>query len=432
MNKYLILPSSSDLNRGDQALVWETVEVAKDAGYLGDYYMISSEVHKTSQSQNQGLNILTQILKHPSRKSKTKENTDYNIMILMRWGIVALFDFLGSLLLLTKFTRFLATPFLSEEDKKTLNVMKECEACFVKGGGFIHSSGKITDTYTVYYQLFHILLAKSLKKPVYIMPNSFGPFPGFGVERMVRHTFNKCELITVRESISKSMLDGIGVKSDLYPDLGFSLKGKSRENHEVDKIRSDYPNYKLVGFTARPYRFPNSSDPEVKYIEYIDSIIEISKWLFNEGYLPVFIEQTLSETTHENDGTAIEEIVSKLIDNQYAIVSDDAYDCKDLKAIYKEMDYVIGTRFHSVIFSIAERTPAIAIEYGGNKGEGILRDMNLSKCGIAIEDINFKKLKESFEYVVANEDDILTKIDDYNKHVKNKRVELVNRLKRSK
>ena len=429
MNKYLILPSSSDLNRGDQALVWETVEVAKDAGYNGDYYMISSEVHKTSQSQSQGLKILTQILKHPSRKSKTKENTDYNFIILLKWGFVALFDFLGSAFLLNKFTRFLATPFLSIEDKKTLNVMKECDACFVKGGGFIHSSGKITDTYTVYYQLFHILLAKSLKKPVYIMPNSFGPFPGLGVERMVRHTFNKCELVTVRESISKTMLDEIGVKSYLYPDLGFSLKEKNRENYEINKIHSDFPNHKLVGFTARPYRFPKSSDPEKKYAEYIDSIIEISKWLFEEGYLPVFIEQTLSETTHENDGTAIEEIVSKLVDKQYAIVSDDSYDCKDLKSIYKEMDYVIGTRFHSVIFSIAERTPAIAIEYGGNKGEGILRDMNLSKCGIAIEDISFSRLKESFEYVLENEKQILGKMDAYNQHVKNKRLELVNRLR---
>ena len=40
--KYVIIPGCSDLNRGDQALVWETKRLAEDAGFKGDYYLVKS------------------------------------------------------------------------------------------------------------------------------------------------------------------------------------------------------------------------------------------------------------------------------------------------------------------------------------------------------------------------------------------------------
>ena len=43
MSKYLVIPPCSDFNRGDQALVWETVRFAKDAGYNGDFYFFIDE-----------------------------------------------------------------------------------------------------------------------------------------------------------------------------------------------------------------------------------------------------------------------------------------------------------------------------------------------------------------------------------------------------
>ena len=39
--KIIVLPDCSDLNRGDQALVWETIRVAKDAGIDGAFYIQS-------------------------------------------------------------------------------------------------------------------------------------------------------------------------------------------------------------------------------------------------------------------------------------------------------------------------------------------------------------------------------------------------------
>src|SRR5699024_1623610 len=69
---------------------------------------------------------------------------------------------------------------------------------------------------------------------------------------------------------------------------------------------------------------------------------------------------------------------------------------RQIKSVYGECDYVIGTRFHSVIFALSEGTPAIAIGYGGNKGRGIMRDIGMPEYVVEIEDFNFVEIAERF------------------------------------
>ena len=392
MKKYLVLPTNTDLNRGDQALIWNTIELAQRAGFNGEYYMLSEEKELTLQSQRRGINIIKPILKHPGRKFKTKENNEYSRGLLVKWGLVATSDFLKSILLLMKLFRPLGILALSTEDKNTLRIINESDACFIKGGGFIHSAGKLTDTYTIYYLLFHVFLAQSLNKPVYVMPNSFGPFKGFMVEKMVKKALNNCEIVTVRESTSGAMLDNIDVKNELYPDLGFFLNKKQKSMNEIGVIKEQYPNFKLVGITARPYRFPHDSNPQLRYKEYIENMVVFSEWLYANKYLPIFVEHTLSETSHEDDASCIAQIISQLEKDKFKVVGNVEYDCEDLKSIYSEFDYTVGTRFHSVIFSLAEGVPSMAITYGGNKGQGIMKDLGLDYYAISMSHLVLKKL----------------------------------------
>lgn len=429
MSKVVILPANNDLNRGDQALIWETVDIARRSGLDGDFYMLAENESLTKQSQSIGIKVITPLLKHPSRKFKTIENTKYDLKLLIKWGSVAVLDAIFSVLLLSKMTSKLIWPFLNKADKKTLMTIKDCDACFVKGGGFIHSTGKITDPYTVYYLLYHIILAQTFNKPIYVMPNSFGPFKGVGVEWLVRKVLNKCKVVTVRESVSKEMLDNIGVNSLLFPDLGFFLK-KINGDISLSIIKRKHPNKKFVAITARPYRFPKSDNPKQKYKKYIDTIVEFSKWLSNQGFLPIFVEQVLSETSHESDITAITEITSRLQDDEYEILSNIDFNCRDLKNIYSQMDYTLGTRFHSVIFSISENIPSIAIEYGGNKGAGILKDIGLSKFGIPIEDVTFDRLKTSFEVLLEEKIQVERVIQKYMAQAYMNRTELIDLIRR--
>ncbi|PIC99890.1 polysaccharide pyruvyl transferase family protein [Sporosarcina sp. P29] len=429
MKKNVILPANNDLNRGDQALIWQTIEVARKAGFVGEYYMLAEKESLTEQSKAIGIKVLYPILKHPSRKFKNNENNNYDIKLLIQWGSVALFDLLGSLLILPKITRSIIQPFLSRKTKQTIKTIKESEACFVKGGGFIHSSGRFTDSYTIYYLVFHILLAQSFKKPIYVMPNSFGPFKGFGVEWLVRKVLDRCELVTVRESISQEMLSDIGVKSELFPDLGFSLEKAKRSNDELIKLRMEYPNHELVAITARPYRFPGSNSPKQKYKSYLENMIVFSKWLYENNYLPVFVDHTLSETTHESDRSCILEITSKLKTHEYSFIQNKDYTSRDLKAIYSGFDYVVGTRFHSVIFAMSEGIPSIAVTYGGNKGQGIMKDLGLGEYAISMSEFNSDKAKEIFIMLCNNQESIRLELKRQKEIIVKKHIDLSKKIK---
>jgi len=412
MKKYIILPFSSDLNRGDQALVWNTIKFAKEAGHNGDYFVLSSSGESLSQSEGLGIKTLHSILQHPGRKSKLS-NKDYKFFLKFSWGVIAIMDLIKSKLLINRLTRFFGKMLLSKNEMETYNIIKNSEACFVKGGGFLHSAGKLTGSYTIYYSLYHIRLAQSFKKPIYILPNSFGPFNGIFVRGMIKKTLKKCEVIMSRENISHQMLNQINIKNYLCPDLGFYLQKSKNNSDEINKIKGLYPKHKLVGITVRPYRFPFSKKPNLKYDEYKASIVFLCHWLFKNGYLPVFVNHTLSTRSHESDMRAIIEITSKLGEGLYYVVSNDNFDCRDLKEVYSCFDYVIGTRFHSVIFALSEKVPSIAITYGGNKGEGIMVDMGLANYFIPIEKVFSESLILKFKLLIENEEYILGKLNDY-------------------
>ena len=109
--KVLIIPSCTDLNRGDQALVLETANVIKKVyDEKIDIFMMADG--NTEQCEKFGLKKFRDILKHPSRISKTKNNIKYNKTIKIKWGLIAVKDFIISSLLLNKITQNIVYPFL--------------------------------------------------------------------------------------------------------------------------------------------------------------------------------------------------------------------------------------------------------------------------------------------------------------------------------
>lgn len=424
---YVIVPGCSDLNRGDQALAWETREIAQDAGFVGKYAIVSETNEPVSQTRRQGFDIIAPVLEHPSRLFKNKQNMEYTKALKIKWGIVAIGDFLRSLLLLSPVTRGLGFALANERNRAAFNTIKSAKAVFMKGGGLIQTYGGLSSTYSAYFWVFHMKLAISLGIPVYIMPNSFGPFKGPFVKSIVKSLFKHCRLVTAREEFSQEMVHkDLGIDIPLFPDLAFYLKRFQRINKDDVAQQYNLPNNrKWVAITARPYRFPGSENPEADYAHYQQSLIEFAKWLYANGYMPVFIEHTLAVNAHENDGACIRDIIQHLNPEQYRFISNPDLDCRDLKAIYSFCDYTVGTRFHSVIFSLSEGTPSIAISYVGNKATGIMHDIDLPEYVLSIRDISADSLKRRFSELTENEGTVLKKVEDYKIRCAARRQQLI-------
>lgn len=433
MKKFIIIPPCSDYNRGDQALVWETKRFTEDANFIGEYYFMAEKKEPVFQSKAVGLNPIVPILEHPSRKFKNTDNIKMNWNVKLKWGIISIFDFFWSLLLLLPLKPIIS-PFLSKEKKEVLNLFKECNAIFVKGGGFVHSYGGITAPYYIYFQLYHIFLAYSLKKDVYIFPNSFGPFEGLGVKWMVKKVFKKAKFVSARENRSSKVCSKeLGIKIPVYPDFGFYLPNENIiTKSEFIKKYNIPANRKLVAITARPHRFPKSDNPQKAYTDFKQSVVAFSKWLYNNNYYPVFIEHVYAINNHEDDSVCLKEIIKDLKENSYFYYQNRDLNCRMLKQIYSFFDYIVGTRFHSMIFSMANNIPGIAITYVGNKGEGIMEDMQLNEFFIKIDDVNAESLIKKFNFLIENECLAKKLIAEYLQQSNISRMNLIKKLKNEK
>lgn len=430
MKNYIIIPGCSDLNRGDQALVWETKRLAEEAGFVGEYYLTSEKNEPVDQSKKNGIKIITPILEHPSRKFKSKQNISYTKTLKIKWGVVAVFDLLFSLLLLSNATRGIAKIFLDKEKKQSLSLMESADAIFMKGGGLLQTYGGLSSTYSMYFWVYPILLAHKLNKPVYIMPNSFGPFEGPFVKQIAKAALKKCKLVTSRETFSQTMVkEQLGLDIENYPDLAFELPKSDLNKDEVFKKYNLPKDRKLVAITMRPYRFPGHSNPEKAYSDFKYEMAKFIEWLYEEGHMPVVIEHTLAVNAHENDGACIKDVIQMVSEEKYRFITDRSYDCHDLKAIYSFCDYIVGTRFHSIIFSLGSEVPGIAISYTGNKSTGIMHDIGLEDYVVDISDVNCVKLSKLFTMLINEQVTVMDRVNNYRTISVSKRKDLKYKMK---
>ena len=426
---YIIIPGCSDLNRGDQALVWETKRIAEEAGYIGEFYLIAEQNEPVQQSEAKGIHTIRPIIEHPSRLFRNKANIQYTMLLKVQWGVVAVFDFLSSLLFLWSPTRKILKYCISKEKRVSLEIMKNADAFFVKGGGLFQSYGGVSSTYSMYFWCYHIFLAKSFRKLIYVMANSFGPYYGPFVKEIAGKALRCCAIVTSRESLSSRMVkDKLELDVSTYPDLAFRLE-TGKLNREEVFLKYNLPkDRKLVALTMRPYRFPDANNPERAYKIFKEEMAKFIHWLYENGYMAVIVEHTLAMNSHENDAACIKDVTSKIEIMEYRLISEKTYDCHDLKCIYSYCDYIVGTRFHSVIFAIGSGIPGIAISYAGNKSKGIMKDLGLSKYVIDINEVTSKKLEEKFLRLLKEEKQIKANIKNYINDANEKYQELIKRL----
>jgi colanic acid/amylovoran biosynthesis protein len=416
----IIVPGVTDLNKGDQALVWESWRLAKDTGLYDEVYILDAGDNEEErellcrQSEEHGFKLLENILKHPRRgQHKSGEHIKESKLELLKQIKNAAMDFKDTRYLI-KICNDLEKVRKNFDDKtyRTVKQFHDAKTIFVKGGGFIHAYGEKTAPYLMWYFLFYVRLAKALGKKVVFLPNSYGPFIGLTVEKQVSSVFGKLDLVYARENVSAQSLGQLmGKKIPVEMDLGFFLEKGSQE--EAVKILEKYnlsKEDKIVGVTIRPWRFPGLSNPEALYKKYIDSVADLTRHLLAKGYKVALCNQSLGPNSHEDDRNAIKDLLAKVQDPNMIWINENL-SCDVLKAVYSNFYFFVGTRFHSIIFSLTSLVPSIAIGYGGNKAKGIMGDFSLNDYVVQIQDVESDLLINMFDKAISEYDTIKSQLN---------------------
>ncbi len=434
----IIIPSCVDRNRGDQALVWEAIRLVKDV--FGQSVKISivkpsEDESELQQTKELGYPLLNPILRHPRRKTDKENPINYDLVTKSLWVIRGLWDLVKTEMLLSGFrpVRYVGGLLCPENARGTLQCFKKADAVFFRGGGSIHSYGRIIDWYYVYYFLFQIKLALRFNSNVYVLPNSIGPLKNNLARKMVRSTLKRCKLVTLREKISLELMERLEIRSVYSPDMGFYLKPSAKDFSEY-LTRKGVPEGPKVAITVRPYRFMGHNSPERYYEQYLISLAAFSEYLVKNGYhVTLFMQSFDNKNKHEDDRCAMADIYRR-IGEEYkgniSYIDDTTLDCSEVEKIYSYYDYLVGTRFHSVIFALNVGVPCIAIAYGGNKGQGIMKELGNDRYVIDIDALDKGKLVSAFEILKSERSMYLKRLSYFRKSIQFYREMLVSSIKR--
>jgi len=223
--------------------------------------------------------------------------------------------------------------------------------------------------------------------PFYYISSNFGPYKTEEYKNAVKNLFSNSTDICLRDKVSYEMFKDI--KTVRYaPDVVFSYKPKTTAKEE-----------NTIGISFINFKFRNDlKQYEEKYYELLTNTI---KNFINKGYkIKLF-----SFCEYEGDADTITTILKKLdnTENVEAILYNG--NLTEFLNIYSKMEYMICSRFHSMILSYLLQQKICVLSYS-SKINNVISDLNLLETYFNIEDIdkiNSFELKD-FNNIVLNKD----------------------------
>lgn len=260
------------------------------------------------------------------------------------------------------------------------------------GGGYLRARDDQTSTLILVLLFHQIYLAKLLGKPVYLYAQSFGPYPKSVQVRIAKRGLKKADLILVREAKSRALLRRLGLPDNQIvqvPDSAFLFGPK----HTLDArklLGLHSSQQQVVGVTARTWMGPE------KQTAYERALADFINYIASPELKVAVIAQVTS-TEQNDDDRAVGRRLQRLVGtNDNVVFLDERFSHYEIKSIFARLTYLVGTRFHSVIFALTDYIPAIAIEYE-HKTSGIMHDLELDDWVLHIEDVTADKLITLFD-----------------------------------
>ena len=271
----------------------------------------------------------------------------------------------------------------------------------VAAGGYLQGAARPGLGPRVIYQLLPLMLAERRGTPVVCAPQSYGPFDGRLVTWLVAKTLRRARLVLAREDISLAELEKLRLPAGVAcraVDSAFSLEPPRpapadqlawRASHGVGGTDV------LVGVTVRRCLPPaRQAAFEAELAEFVDRVHD------RPGYRVVIFPQATAADQHDDDRAASRAVAGLCRGRTRPVLLDTEADFRGVAAFIAGLDYLVGTRFHSVIFALTARVPCIALGYE-HKTRGILRDLSLDGWGLPAEDLSadcihalFRRLEE--------------------------------------
>lgn len=278
----------------------------------------------------------------------------------------------------------------------------ECDAIILTGGDVI------TLDYGLPSLIWNVRLVEpwiDKGKPALLWGASVGPFKADPViEQFMARFLRKLSAITVRETISRDYLAGIGVRDNvtLVTDPAFNLKPEPCDL----PFWPTNPGKGVLGFNVSPLiqKFrPQGESPDILKAEIVGFLREVID-VYGLSILLIPHVDPLDGGTFNSDSYYMRDILDRLgdCDGRAGMVAG-SLNAAELKYVLGRVNYFIGARTHATIGAISSSVPTLSIAYSV-KAKGLNRDLfETDELVVETPSVSHRTLGKAFEMLMSRE-----------------------------
>lgn len=243
--------------------------------------------------------------------------------------------------------------------------------------------------------ILYVLIPELLKKPVVFAAPSMGPFKKKIANPLRRKILKLSKLIVLRDKVSFDYVNEFlkqPEKIHLAADACFA--------HEIPEKTALEDRKNMIGFTPLEYKYPLAADRDAeveKYkcniIKFFDELMEADKDLKVQFFPQLY--------NKHSDIKLIEEFRSRMKYGDRTVVFSDKLSGPLQQLEIGKMKMMVATRYHSAVFSCKMNVPCICIAYE-HKAFAMMDSFGLSDCTIDINKLDYELLRNKYEYVTEN------------------------------
>jgi len=384
----VFIPFSSTLNTGDASILLSTISSIKKAFNNKCEIIVASNQATIAKKYYKEINYMdfkSSFKDEIFKRGRTKIPRNYLILFYQH-----VFGCFPKIL-------------LSDFEKQLLNSVNKADIIIAPGGGYL------TDSYYMQFNLALFNYSIGLGKKLYYYAQSIGPFWKKTTFKFLKPIFFKADFIIMRDNESiqhiEKLLGQIPNNCEVTADAAFCFCNIYKKK----KVET-----KKIGISVRDWNFSNIKEPYKKSISnYKNNLKSICEFLIEKyNYHITFISTCQGEKSYKDDSVIALEIKS-MVNEKYKeniIVNREFHRPEELIKIFREFDFFIGTRMHSIILNFLNLTPCLGIIYEFKTKE-LFNRISLGEYTFDMHSENYNLFKSKIISIIKNRYKIIQKLE---------------------
>ena len=297
-----------------------------------------------------------------------------------------------------------ASFILSRDLRGYVKDIHDSDMVIATGGGYLNTSdSSLHETVLLAVTVINFIAGIYLNKPVFVYSVSVGPLYS-GLQRAIlKFALNRAKLVETREELSLDFVKKLGVTAPslLTADAALLLGQFSRPSSIVIP-RSNRLN---VGLTVRKW-----FKTEREFEAYIAALSDAVDYLIDHHNAEIYcLPQVIADNFDDDDRLMAKRIKDRSkYPERIHVVEDDLHPF-EIIGICSKLDFLIGTRMHSTIFSLVSNVPVIGIACE-HKTTGLLKGLGIEEFSINVKDLSAEKLQEKVDLLINHRTEIEDRI----------------------